>query len=265
MRADELIRTAPSAHDSRSLAVARLLGCVGRPQNDLAYVAAYRPNQATSIFSQELRQNSLKITVILLASFGTFIPMAIERTNDATRAIGEGSLSSYVNQDPVGMNSFLLAILLIVLLWTLFRLVKKAFWRLGLLAVLLPIGPLCMVAWAIPPLRGLTYWWSRTWLGLLLSQIPSVLALTIGVAVMAYAVGILSFFVSLAFLELAVDLYDIVGGIGQHGTYGFAGSVARTLGVGAVATTLSMGPAVLASAGATTQMTDQQVSNFYGY
>lgn len=203
--------------------------------------------------------------VILLTGFGTFIPMLIERTNDATRAIGEGGLASYVSQEPAGIGSFPLVILLIVLLWELFRLVKKAFWRLGLLAVLLPLGPFCMVAWAIPPLRGLTYWWSRTWIGLLLSQIPSVLALTIGVAIMAYAGGILAFFASLAFLELAVDLYDIVGGIGQHGTYGFAGSAARTLGIGAVATTLGAGAAVVAPAGATTQMSNAQVSNFYGY
>jgi hypothetical protein len=203
--------------------------------------------------------------VILLASFGTFVPLLIEQTNNASRAIGEADLSAYFNQMPNELNAFLQAMLLIVLIWELFRLLKKAFWRLGLLAVLLPVGPFCMVAWAIPPIRGLTYWWSRTWVGLLLSQIPSVLALSIGIAVMAYAGGILAFFVSLAFLELAVDLYDIVGGIGQHGTYGFTGSVARTLGVGAVATTLGVGPAMLASAGATTQMSDQQVSNFYGY
>jgi hypothetical protein len=163
--------------------------------------------------------NGVLMSVILVAAFPLVIPLLIQLTNAAATAVGRADLSGYI--DPhVANNVFLSAVLFIVLLFFAARLLLKCIWRIGFLAVLLPFGLLACALYAIPQTRWLLGWWARVWGGMLFAQIPSVLALTIGAQLFAHGAGTLgSFFYSIAFMQLATDLYTLIpfGSIGDHG------------------------------------------------
>jgi hypothetical protein len=112
------------------------------------------------------------------------------------------------------------AILFIILLFFAGRLLLKAIWRIGFLAVLLPFGVAACALYGIPQTRWMLGWWARVWGGMLVAQIPSVLALTIGAQMFARGSGTLgSFFYSIAFMQLATDLYSLIpfGSVGSSG------------------------------------------------
>jgi len=164
--------------------------------------------------------NGVLVSVILVAAFPLLIPLAIELTNTAASAVGRADLGRYVQAAGTGTNPILQFVLFVILLFFAVRLLVKAVWRVMFLAVLLPFGLVACMLYAIPQTRWLLGWWARVWGGMLLAQIPSVLALTIGVQFFTFGGGGLASFVySIAALQLATDLYHLI----PFGTVGFGG------------------------------------------
>jgi len=90
------------------------------------------------------------------------------------------------------------------------RLLIKAVWRIGFLAVMLPVGAAAMPLYAIPQTRWIAGWWARVWGGMLAAQIPSTLALVIGLQIFRHGGGLGAVVYTIAFLQLAHDLYDLI-------------------------------------------------------
>jgi hypothetical protein len=153
--------------------------------------------------------NGVLVAVILVAVFPILVPELIRLTNQAATAVGNVDLTAYLATGGVE-NPLLQAILGIILLFFAFRLLIKAVWRIGFLAVLLPVGMLACALYAVPSLRWMLGWWARMWGGMLLAQIPSVMALTIGAQLFAHGSGLGAFVYSIAFMQLATDLYSIL-------------------------------------------------------
>ena len=154
--------------------------------------------------------NGVLMSVILVAAFPLLVPQVIGLVNQAATAIGTVDLSRYIVPSFV-TNPIVEAVLFVILLFFAVRLLFKAVWRIGFLAVLLPVGMAACALYAIPQTRWLLGWWARTWGGMLLAQLPSVLALTIGTQLFAHGGGGLGAFVySIAFLQLATDLYTLI-------------------------------------------------------
>jgi len=110
-----------------------------------------------------------------------------------------------------GGNTLIQLVLFVILLFFALRLLVKAVWRIGFLAVLLPVGMFACALYALPQTRWMLGWWLRLWGGMLLAQIPSVFALSMGVQLFANGGGGLGPFVySIAFLQLASDLYSMI-------------------------------------------------------
>jgi hypothetical protein len=211
------------------------------------------------------------MAVILLTAFPVLVPEIIRLTNQAATAVGTVDLSGYLATGGAG-DPVVQAVLFVVLLFFAFRLLKKGAWRIGFLAVLLPVGMAACALYAIPQTRWLLAWWVRVWGGMLLAQIPSVLALTIGAQLFAHGSGLGAFVYSIAFLELATDLYTLIpfGSVGGGGAPWGALPQAAALrmagmalgGAGAAATTLARTEARYPwPAGATTE----SVASMYGY
>jgi hypothetical protein len=153
--------------------------------------------------------NGVVAAVIMIAAFPLLVPQLINFTNQAAGAIGQIDLSRYLSTGGVS-NPMIQAVLFIILLFFAARLLMKAVWRIGFLAVLLPVGMLACALYALPQTRWLLTWWVRVWGGMLLAQIPSVFALTIGAQLFAFGAGIGAFVYSIAFLQLATDLYTLI-------------------------------------------------------
>ncbi len=133
-----------------------------------------------------------------------------------------------------------------ILLFFGLRLLIKSIWRVGFLAVLLPVGFVACMLYAVPQSRWVLTWWARMWGGMLIAQIPSVFALSIGAGLFAGGAGIGAFVYSIAFLQLATDLYSIIP-FGHSGNSGGApwGTLPGRLGMMAVG---NMGAAAAAVA-----------------
>jgi hypothetical protein len=164
----------------------------------------------------------------------------------------------------------IMLVLLVILLFFAFRLLIKSVWRIGFLAVLLPVGVAACALYAIPQTRWLLGWWARTWGGMLAAQLPSVLALTIGTQLFARGGSSLATFVySIAFLQLATDMYSLIpfGFVGHSGApWGWLPALRPALaawgGGGAAAAAASTTAARYPwPTGATTESVAQQ----YGY
>lgn len=201
--------------------------------------------------------NGILGAVILVAAFPLVVPMIIDLTNQAASAVGEADLSRYITSG--GSNDALLeSVLFIILLFFALRLLMKAVWRIGFLAIMLPVGMVACALYAVPQTRWMLGWWARLWGGMLLAQVPSVMALSIGAQLFAHGSGLGAFVYSIAFLQLATDIYSIIpfGNAGVHsvppwgaiswpgpallgvirgGVGGGAGAAATVLGVGASA------------------------------
>ena len=153
--------------------------------------------------------NGVLAAVIMLAAFPLFVPMLIDFTNQAADAIGHTDLTAYVGAG--GGNSPIIELVLVVVLFFFaIRLLIRAVWRIGFLAVLLPVGVVACALYALPATRWMLGWWARVWGGMLLAQIPSVFALSIGVQLMAHGSGPGAFVYSIAFMQLATDFYTLI-------------------------------------------------------
>src|SRR5205807_2553071 len=62
----------------------------------------------------------------------------------------------------------------------------------------------------LPQARWILGWWVRVWGGMLLAQSPSVFALSIGTQLLTYSGGFSAFVFSIAFLQLACDVYSVI-------------------------------------------------------
>src|SRR5579859_67229 len=153
--------------------------------------------------------NGVLGAVIMVAAFPVLIPEVIGLTNAAATAVGRADLSTYMSSGGAN-NPLVQAALFVLLVFFAIRLLIKAVWRIGFLAVLLPVGMAACALYAIPQTRWLLGWWARLWGGMLLAQIPSVMALTIGAQLFAHGSGIGAFVYSIAFLQLATDLYGVI-------------------------------------------------------
>lgn len=152
-------------------------------------------------------------SMILVAAFPLVIPLCIGLVNSAAAAVAGGAaLSSYVSVVG-GFNDPLTAgVLFLILAFFAVRLLIKAVWRIGFLAVLLPVGLAACALYGIPQTRWLLSWWARTWGGMLAAQIPSVFALAVGLGLFTGGGGggLGPFVFSIAFLQLATDLYTLI-------------------------------------------------------
>jgi hypothetical protein len=92
---------------------------------------------------------------------------------------GGAGLGAYVSTSGGFSDPMISGILFVVLAFFAVRLLIKSIWRIGFLAVLLPVGPVACALYAIPQTRWLLGWWARTWGGMLLAQIPAVFALSV--------------------------------------------------------------------------------------
>jgi hypothetical protein len=162
--------------------------------------------------------NGIIAATIMVAAFPLVIPLLIDFTNQAASAVGQANLSSYLSVGGVS-SPIIQGVLLVILLFFAIRLLIKAVWRLGFLAILLPVGMAACALYAIPATRWMLGWWARIWGGMLLAQIPSVMALTIGAQLFAEGSGLGAFVYSIAFLQLATDLYTLI----PFGTTGSGG------------------------------------------
>ena len=163
--------------------------------------------------------NGVVAATIMVAAFPLLIPQLIDFTNEAANAVGRADLAAYVSVG--GVNSPIIqGVLLVILLFFAIRLLIKAVWRIGFLAVLLPVGMAACALYALPPTRWMLGWWARVWGGMLLAQVPSVMALTIGAQLFAHGSGLGAFVYSIAFLQLATDLYSLI----PFGSTGSAGA-----------------------------------------
>jgi hypothetical protein len=166
--------------------------------------------------------NGVLAATIMVAAFPLVIPQVIEFSNQASTAVGRADLSGYLSSGGL-TNPLLQAVLFVILLFFAIRLLIKAIWRIGFLAVLLPVGMAACALYALPQTRWLLGWWARMWCGMLLAQIPSVMALSIGAQLFAHGTGLGAFVYSIAFLQLATDLYSLI-------PFGSTGSTASPFG-----------------------------------
>jgi len=118
--------------------------------------------------------------IILVAAFPLLIPEVIRMTNTAATAVGRADLSLYVGTGGA-TSPVVQAVLFVLLVFFAIRLLIRAVWRIGFLAVMLPVGMLACALYAVPQLRWMLGWWARLWGGMLLAQIPSVMACCSGV------------------------------------------------------------------------------------
>jgi hypothetical protein len=163
--------------------------------------------------------NGVLASVIMVAAFPVLVPQLIDVTNQAATAIATVDLSRFMSTG-FGQSPLITAVLLIILVFFAARLVFWSAWRIIVLAVLLPVGMFAAAAYALPFMRWLFVWWSKTWGGLLLAQIPSVLALTIGAQLLAQGSVLLAFMFSIAAMQVAVDIYKILPGAASAGHSG---------------------------------------------
>jgi hypothetical protein len=109
------------------------------------------------------------------------------------------------------------------------------------------------------------------WGGMLLAQIPSVMALSIGAQLFAHGSGLGAFVYSIAFLQLATDIYSIIpfsnsgghatppwGAISWPGPAVLGGATRAAGGIGVAAGGVAAAGAVAARAAVSTAQT-------YGY
>ena len=80
-------------------------------------------------------------------------------TNSAALAIGTADLSAYVGTGGVS-DPMAQAVLFVMLVFFAIRLLIKAVWRIGFLAVLLPVGMLACALYAVPQTRWMLGWWA---------------------------------------------------------------------------------------------------------
>ncbi len=153
--------------------------------------------------------NGVLVSVILVAAFPLLVPELIRLTNQAATAVGRADLSVYVSSAGA-TNPLVQAVLFVLLLFFALRLLVKAVWRIGFLAVLLPLGMAACALYAVPQTRWMLGWWARIWIGMLLAQVPSVMALSIGAQLFTHGSGLSAFVYSIAFLQLATDLYSLI-------------------------------------------------------
>jgi hypothetical protein len=162
--------------------------------------------------------NGVVASVIMVAAFPLVVPQVIDFTNQAANAVGRFDLSGYLSTGGV-TSPIVQSVLFVILLLFALRLLIKAVWRIGFLAVLLPVGMFACALYALPQARWILGWWVRVWGGMLLAQIPSVLALSIGAQLFAHGSGLVPFLYSVAFMQLATDLYSLI----PFGSTGSAG------------------------------------------
>ena len=153
--------------------------------------------------------NGMIGATIMVAAFPLVVPQLIEFTNEAATAVGRADLASYMSTAGIS-NPLIQGVLFVILLSFAIRLLIRAVWRIGFLAVLLPVGMAACALYALPQTRWVLSWWARAWGGMLLAQIPSVMALSIGAQLFAHGTGLGAFVYSIAFLQLATDLYSLI-------------------------------------------------------
>jgi hypothetical protein len=153
--------------------------------------------------------NGVVAATIMVAAFPLLVPQVIGFTNQAASAVGRADLTGYLSSAAVS-SPVIQLVLFVILLFFALRLLIKAVWRIGFLAVLLPVGMLACALYALPQARWVLSWWLRAWGGMLLAQIPSVFALSIGAQLFAHGGGVSAFVYSIAFLQLASDVYSLI-------------------------------------------------------
>jgi hypothetical protein len=210
--------------------------------------------------------NGVLASVIMVAAFPVLVPQLIDFTNQVATAVGTVDLSRYMSNGFGGQNPMVEAVLFIVLVFFGLRLLFWATWRIMVLAVLLPVGMFAAAAYAVPFMRWLFIWWAKTWGGLLLAQIPSVMALTIGAQLFAHGSGLMAFMFSIAAMQVAVDIYKILPGAAAGNSGPPWGSLPWRLPLAAGGLGVGAGAAAASKAsGAVDNVRPRDLADTYGY
>ena len=127
--------------------------------------------------------------LILAGAFVLLAPRLLGWLNDALHEIGDVDFSHMFQADATGPNAFVFALLALVVLFFAGKLVVRVLYRTALLAILYPVGIVALLLRAIPQLRWVSGWWARLWFGWLVAQVPSAMALVIGVQLFAFGAG----------------------------------------------------------------------------
>src|SRR5262245_7404671 len=117
--------------------------------------------------------------MILAGALPVMMVRAVELLNAVLAQLTRVNIADRLprtGEDPITATAMLLLVL-----WFAAWFVVKCMKRLVVLAVLTPIGPIAMLLRVFPQTRWVSGWWTRTWGGLLVSQVPAAIALMIGI------------------------------------------------------------------------------------
>lgn len=206
--------------------------------------------------------------LFLVVGYLIYLAPMVAALNRAADAIGRADLGDLLGgglpADPLTL--VILLLLLLVLIFGLRLLIRTAY-RMGMLALLSGFGvialPLRMLPFSFT--RRISDVWVQQFHGWLWGQLPSIAALTIGVQMATRSGGVMALIFTIAFCQLAYDVYDIcVYGMGGGGSaLGMVFSAART------ASSLFGGGAGAAAAGtavsSSTLAVNQHLADRYGY
>ncbi len=148
--------------------------------------------------------------LILAGAFVLLAPRLLGWLNDALHEIGDVDFSQMFRAGSVGPNPIVFALLALLVLFFAGRLIIRVLYRVALLAIMYPVGIVALLLRAVPQLRWVSGWWARLWFGWLVAQVPSAMALVIGVQLFAFGDGsVVAALATIALLQLAYDVYDI--------------------------------------------------------
>ncbi len=120
--------------------------------------------------------------LILAGAFVLLAPRLLGWLNDALHEVGDVDFSRMFHATgSTGAIAFVFALLALLVLFFAGKLIIRVLYRTALLAIFHPVGIVALVLRAVPQLRWVSGWWARLWFGWLVAQVPSAMALVIGV------------------------------------------------------------------------------------
>jgi hypothetical protein len=132
--------------------------------------------------------NGILPEVMAVSAFPIVIPLLVGAVNRAATAVaGSATLGAFVGGGGSQPDPFIGALVTVILAFFAVRLLVKSVLRIGFLAVMVPVGMCACALYAIPATRWILGWWAKVWGGLLVAQIPSVFALSVGLGIFASA------------------------------------------------------------------------------
>jgi len=208
----------------------------------------------------------LVVVVAKEAGFFAFLDAMVSAVNAASQVLGwtdAGRMQSLIPDDPI-----LAGVAALVVIFFTVKLFIRGGYRMVWLAILTAFAP-AMIALEALPFETCKRWsrmWAQEWLGWLWAQVPSTLALSIGVQLATSVGGLPGLFLVVGFLQVAYDAYGyMTKGSGGGGLLG--GLVAGVTGrVGGAMAGGGAGAGLSAAAASAAGITNNQaLADRFGY